>query len=73
MMYGVVLGMVVTLVFGVLPVLMAANVRPAIVLRPNETHLPRQPVPNFDRVIGCGGGAGGDRRADYWRGHRQCD
>jgi putative ABC transport system permease protein len=33
--------MVVTLVFGVLPVLMAANIRPAIVLRPNETHLPR--------------------------------
>ncbi len=41
MVYGVILGMVVTLVFGVLPVLMAANVRPAIVLRPNETHLPR--------------------------------
>ncbi len=41
MVYGVALGMVVTLVFGVLPVLMAANVRPAIVLRPNETHLPR--------------------------------
>ncbi len=41
MLYGVILGMVVTLVFGVLPVLMAARVRPAIVLRPNETHLPR--------------------------------
>jgi putative ABC transport system permease protein len=41
MLYGVTLGMVVTLVFGVLPVLMAANVRPAIVLRPNETHIPR--------------------------------
>src|SRR5690349_23043192 len=41
MFYGVVLGMIVTLVFGVLPVLMAANIRPAIVLRPNETHLPR--------------------------------
>ncbi len=39
--YGAILGMVVTLVFGVLPVLMAANVRPAIVLRPNETHMPR--------------------------------
>ncbi|MEP6986601.1 MAG: FtsX-like permease family protein [Chloroflexota bacterium] len=39
--YGVILGMVVTLVFGVLPVLMASNVRPAIVLRPNETHIPR--------------------------------
>lgn len=39
--YGVGLGMVVTLVFGVLPILMAARVRPAIVLRPNETHIPR--------------------------------
>jgi ABC-type antimicrobial peptide transport system permease subunit len=44
MLYGVVLGMVVTLVFGVLPVLMAANVRPAIVLRPNETHIPRASI-----------------------------
>lgn len=37
--YGLGLGMVVTMVFGVLPVLMAAQVRPAIVLRPNQTHL----------------------------------
>ncbi|MBI1280449.1 MAG: FtsX-like permease family protein [Anaerolineaceae bacterium] len=44
MLYGVVLGMVVTMVFGVLPVLMAANVRPAIVLRPNETHIPRASI-----------------------------
>ena len=42
--YGVTLGMIVTLVFGVLPVLMATKVRPAIVLRPNETHLPRAGV-----------------------------
>lgn len=42
--YGVTLGMIITLVFGVLPVLMATKVRPAIVLRPNETHLPRAGV-----------------------------
>ncbi len=41
LVYGVVLGMVVTVVFGVLPILMAAKVRPAIVLRPNETYVPR--------------------------------
>ncbi|MEZ4671903.1 MAG: FtsX-like permease family protein [Anaerolineae bacterium] len=36
--------MVTTLVFGVLPILTASRVRPAIVLRPNETHLPRASV-----------------------------
>ncbi len=41
LLYGVALGMVVTMVFGVLPVLTATKVRPAIVLRPNETHIPR--------------------------------
>ncbi len=40
-LYGVGLGMVVTMVFGVLPVLMAAKVRPAIILRPSEIHIPR--------------------------------
>lgn len=40
-MYGLGLGMVVTMVFGVLPVLIAAKVRPAIILRPNEIHIPR--------------------------------
>lgn len=39
--YGIGLGMIVTMVFGVLPVLMAAQVRPAIILRPNQVHLPR--------------------------------
>ncbi len=34
--YGLVLGLVVTLVFGVLPALTAARVRPGIILRPNE-------------------------------------
>ena len=39
--YGLGLGMVVTVVFGVLPVLIAAKVRPAIILRPNQTPLLR--------------------------------
>lgn len=39
--YGLVLGLVVTMVFGVLPVLTATKVRPGIILRPNETHIPR--------------------------------
>jgi putative ABC transport system permease protein len=39
--FGLVLGMVVTMVFGVLPVLTAAKVRPGIILRPNETDIPR--------------------------------
>ncbi len=40
-LFGLALGMVVTLVFGVLPVLTAVRVRPNIILRPNETHIPR--------------------------------
>jgi ABC-type antimicrobial peptide transport system permease subunit len=38
--YGVGLGMVVTMVFGLLPVLTANRVRPAIILRPNEAVIP---------------------------------
>lgn len=38
--FGFMMGMVITLVFGVLPVIIAARVRPAIILRPNQTHLP---------------------------------
>lgn len=38
--YGMGLGMVVTLVFGILPVLTATKVRPATILRPNETVMP---------------------------------
>lgn len=38
--YGVALGIVVTMVFGILPVLTANKVRPATILRPNETALP---------------------------------
>ncbi|MCY4248174.1 MAG: ABC transporter permease [Chloroflexi bacterium] len=37
--FGFVLGMVVTAIFGVAPVLTAVRVRPSIILRPNESHL----------------------------------
>ncbi|MBN8618498.1 MAG: FtsX-like permease family protein [Anaerolineae bacterium] len=50
--FGVGLGMVVTMVFGVLPVLIAANVRPAIVLRPNESHVPSASVRQVILAIG---------------------
>jgi len=38
--FGLAVGVVVTLVFGVLPVLVANKVRPATILRPNETVMP---------------------------------
>lgn len=38
--YGLGLGLLVTLVFGIVPVLTANRVRPAAILRPNETVLP---------------------------------
>jgi ABC-type lipoprotein release transport system permease subunit len=44
LLYGLGLGMVVTLVFGVLPILTANKVRPATILRPNETVIPRTGV-----------------------------
>ncbi|MFN8448266.1 MAG: FtsX-like permease family protein [Anaerolineae bacterium] len=40
LLYGAALGVIVTLVFGILPILTANRIRPAIILRPNETHLP---------------------------------
>ncbi|TVR24529.1 MAG: FtsX-like permease family protein [Anaerolineaceae bacterium] len=40
LVFGLVLGVVVTAVFGVIPVLTAVRVRPAIILRPNENHIP---------------------------------
>ncbi|MDX1992507.1 MAG: FtsX-like permease family protein [bacterium] len=40
LLFGLVLGLVVTGVFGVLPVLTAVRIRPAIILRPNEPHIP---------------------------------
>ena len=41
LLFGVTIGLVVSAVFGVLPVLTAVRVRPGIILRPNETILPR--------------------------------
>jgi len=40
LVYGITLGMVVTMVFALLPVLTANRVRPAIILRPNEMTIP---------------------------------
>jgi putative ABC transport system permease protein len=40
LMSGLLLGVIVTTVFGFLPTLTAATIRPALVLRPNETKLP---------------------------------
>ncbi len=39
LLFGAALGVVVTLVFGILPVLTANRIRPAIILRPNEPHI----------------------------------
>ncbi len=38
--YGAVLGLLFTVIFGVAPILTTLKVRPAIILRPNETHIP---------------------------------
>ncbi|MFN8376534.1 MAG: FtsX-like permease family protein [Anaerolineae bacterium] len=40
LLYGIVLGMVITMIFGIVPILLTLRVRPAIILRPNETHIP---------------------------------
>lgn len=40
-LFGLLLGLVITAVFGVAPVLTAVRIRPAIILRPNETVIPR--------------------------------
>lgn len=40
LLFGSVLGLVIALVFGIIPVLTAVKVRPGIILRPNETHIP---------------------------------
>lgn len=39
-LFGLALGVIVTVVFGILPVLTANRIRPAIILRPNETVVP---------------------------------
>lgn len=41
LLFGLVLGVVVTAVFGIIPVLIAVKVRPALILRPNEMYIPR--------------------------------
>lgn len=38
-LYGMAIGIPITVVFGVLPILLAARVRPGIILRPNESHV----------------------------------
>ncbi len=43
-LFGLALGMIVTAVFGILPVLTAVKIRPGIILRPNETHIPKAGV-----------------------------
>ncbi|MCA9892235.1 MAG: FtsX-like permease family protein [Anaerolineae bacterium] len=40
LLYGMTLGMVITAIFGLAPILTALQVRPGIILRPNETHVP---------------------------------
>ena len=39
LIFGFTLGLVVTAIFGVAPILTAVKVRPSIILRPNESHL----------------------------------
>jgi len=39
LVFGFTLGMVVTAIFGVAPILTAVKIRPSIILRPNENHL----------------------------------
>jgi ABC-type antimicrobial peptide transport system permease subunit len=39
LLFGLVLGILVTAIFGVVPILTAVRVRPNIILRPNENHL----------------------------------
>ncbi|MBZ0276048.1 MAG: FtsX-like permease family protein, partial [Anaerolineae bacterium] len=41
LLFGGALGVVISAVFGVLPVVTAVKIRPAIILRPNETVIPR--------------------------------
>ncbi|MBZ0303848.1 MAG: ABC transporter permease, partial [Anaerolineae bacterium] len=41
LLFGVVIGVLVSAVFGVMPVLTAVRIRPNIILRPNEPHMPR--------------------------------
>jgi putative ABC transport system permease protein len=40
LVFGLLLGLTVTIVFSLIPVLVAVKVRPASILRPNEAHIP---------------------------------
>jgi putative ABC transport system permease protein len=44
LLFGVVIGVLVSGVFGVIPVLTAVGIRPNIILRPNESYIPRAGV-----------------------------
>ena len=44
LVYGMILGMIVTMIFGIVPVLLTLRVRPAIILRTNETHIPTMSI-----------------------------
>jgi putative ABC transport system permease protein len=44
LLFGIIIGVLVSVVFGVMPVLTAVRIRPGIILRPNETHIPRAGV-----------------------------
>lgn len=38
-LFGAVIGVLISLVFGVTPVMIASRIRPAVILRPNDTHV----------------------------------
>jgi len=41
LLYGFVLGMLITIIFGLVPIMTTLQIRPGIILRPNEAHMPR--------------------------------
>jgi predicted lysophospholipase L1 biosynthesis ABC-type transport system permease subunit len=44
LLYGFALGMVITTIFGLAPILSALGIRPAIILRPNDNHIARMGI-----------------------------
>lgn len=71
-LYGFGLGITVTLVFGILPVLTANRVRPATILRPNETVIPAvgclQSFVALLLIVLVIGGAAGSIVGNIWAG-----